>query len=482
MKRIIYLYLYIALIIGLISPAIHAAASTNSVFIVQLQTASLTSASEEFITIYNSGSDNIDISTWRLEYFSASAANFDAPTRKIPLHGIIGSHNYFLATSNNYLPDKSNETFSATLAKTGGHVRLVSQATASEPIVLQDLVAWGSALHADGTPASAPPDGKSIVRKADLSGKFIDTNNNANDFTVSDVPSPRSDPVLAPVVEAPAPSLPLPLSLPLPVTLPSMPASPVIPDIPAVESITVELSPSLQSPVPLAPQLSELLPNPAAPAVDTNDEFIELYNPNTQAIPLTGYKLQSGSTYSYSYTFNTETLPGRGYVAFMVTKTGNTLANASGKVRLIDPEGTVIDETSYGGATAGQAWVWIQNSWQWSSTPTPNAPNVTVLQALVLPKTPAALKKTIPKNKAVKAAASKKPKPAAKPRTAKTIKKTNSISSHDQPTASAVHPVILAAITLIAVGYAVYEYRDDIANRIYQFRRNRADRRIARQE
>ena len=45
-----------------------------------------------------------------------------------------------------------------------------------------------------------------------------------------------------------------------------------------------------------APQISELLPNPAGTGNDATDEFIELYNPNDQPFDLSGFVLQTGLT------------------------------------------------------------------------------------------------------------------------------------------------------------------------------------------
>src|SRR5581483_6407909 len=52
-----------------------------------------------------------------------------------------------------------------------------------------------------------------------------------------------------------------------------------------------------------APVLNELLPNPAAPASDNEDEFIELYNSNSKTFDLSGFRLQVGTRTTHDYVF-----------------------------------------------------------------------------------------------------------------------------------------------------------------------------------
>lgn len=441
----------------------------NNLLITEIQTGSVTSASEEFIELYNAGNENIDVSSWRLEYFPASVANFDNPSRRIPLHGIVASHKYFLAASLNYLTDKSNEAFSATLAKAGGHIRLVSQASESSAVEVKDLVGWGSALHPQIAVAPAPADGKSLLRKADTSGNYTDSRNNATDFIISDVPQPQADQVLAAVPEEPAPNNPAPEPIEIiPTETGSSDDAPPVTTEPVAASISNQLS----------PRLSELLPNPKAPASDDTDEYVELFNPNNDSLSLAGYKLQTGNSFSYSYVFSQETLPGQSYVAFMVTQTGDVLANSGGKARLVDPQGNIIDGTVYEAADEGLAWAYINGSWQWTSIPTPNAANLLSGSSSTAKAT--AKKATTAKSKAVKVAATKKPATKASAKSAK--KSTSTGQDKDEPGTTTIHWGILAGVTAVAVGYALYEYRDDIANRIHQFRRYRANRRAFGEE
>src|SRR5581483_1701589 len=127
-----------------------------------------------------------------------------------------------------------------------------------------------------------------------------------------------------------------------------------------------------------APQLSEILPNPAAPKTDDNDEFIELYNPNAAPFDLGGFTLQVGLTTTHKYTFPDNTfLQPQQFGVFYSSDTNLSLSNNSGQVELLDPAGTVLQQSDvYSTAKDNYAWVYANGKWQWTPQPTPGAKNV----------------------------------------------------------------------------------------------------------
>lgn len=222
-----------------------------------------------------------------------------------------------------------------------------------------------------------------------------------------------------------------------------------------------------------APQISEVLPNPAPPQTDATDEFIELYNPNDATFDLSGYVLRSGSNTFHTYTFPTGQfiLQPHEFRAFYAPQTGITLSNSQGQAAVLDPGGNLLAETDiYENAKDGQAWVYADGLWQWTTSSTANASNI-----IVAPLAAAAKKAT--KNSSAKTKSA-------------TTKLAGSTTTKDQPTSGftpqaqqsrLLHPLVLAVVALVAVLYACYEYRHDIANLLYRFRRYRAHRRNARQ-
>lgn len=191
-------YLLIASIILLTAPlSVHALPSASGILISEIQTGSTSLASEEFIELYNAGTTDQDINNWKLQYFSASVSSFTgSPTRTIALHGVLKAGEYYLVASTGYLTDKANEVFSATLAKAGGHVRLVSpDAVDITKFVEEDLLGWGTAQQPEGVAPPAPADGSSLQRKVNEEGKLVDTDDNAEDFAVNTVPTPEGRPL-----------------------------------------------------------------------------------------------------------------------------------------------------------------------------------------------------------------------------------------------------------------------------------------------
>ncbi len=221
----------------------------------------------------------------------------------------------------------------------------------------------------------------------------------------------------------------------------------------------------------MAPLINELLPNPAEPASDDEDEFIELYNPNNAAFDLTGFRLQVGTTTLHTYTFPEGTnLPPKSFTAFYSIDTNLALSNSGGQARLLDPLGNIISQTDvYDTAKEGKAWALANGKWYWTTSPTPDAANI-----INQPMTTKAL--SVGSTTSKKAASKSSAKPKVKAASA-----SNNNTTTDTSPSSNLNPLILAGIGGSALLYAGYEYRHDLANRLYQLRRHRAARRTAGQ-
>lgn len=420
----------------------------------ELQTGSATSASEEFIELVNTGEDDVDVTGWRVEYFSASAANFDNPSRTIVMSGMVAAGKQLLLASNEYLVDEANVHFSATLAKAGGHIRLVSpDQTDTNLLNVHDLVGWGTATMPETFAATPPSEGVSLQRKVDTNAKFIDTNDNSQDFAINTAPTPQGDDQPIP---PPDPN-PLPNPQPTEDSEDQTPADDQ--EVPGGDFLPIKLS--------------ELFPNPASPQTDAEHEYVELFNPNDEAVDLDGYQLQTGNTFSYNYVFENETLAAGEYKAFLVTQTDTLLANSGGRARLLDPTGKVLDETAYETADDGEVWALIGDDWQWSTSPTPDAPNL-LTQPQVQAK---AIKEKSVKAKTTKA---KSGKPSTKAKLASAVVGATQRDVFKEPTAVQVQPLnttVLAVVGALTVGYALYEYRQDMSNIVYRFKKHREYRR-----
>ncbi|MDB5186506.1 MAG: Non specific extracellular endonuclease cleaving [Candidatus Saccharibacteria bacterium] len=458
---------------------LNALAHSTDVLIVELQVRSTTSADHEFVEIYNTTDSTIDISGWELQYQSSSGTSW---SQKAQLSGKLFPHGRMLLASENYLTDIVDSTFKSGLSDSGGHVRLASPDSLNVgQFTVHDLIGWGTASKPEGTKAPAPKGGESLERKVNDQGMYVDTDDNSLDFRVNTIPTPESlndnpdpEPSLIP------PEEPEPLPEPQPTDGESKPDDtgtqpPSTPSGGGDKEIPSQL---------LSLQITEMLPNPAPPQSDGADEFIELYNPNDEPVDLGGYKLQSGNSFSYSYVFTDETIGAKSYATFYVGDTGLLLSNSSGKARLFTPDGQVIAEVMpYIDAKEGFAWAWSGGIWQWSTFITPNQPNIITMPVAAVK----AAKTTTTKTAAAKKAAASKTATTAKK--ASTTKAKTTKVDDNQPakgtivttTIAPLHPGVIAVVSAIAVGYAAYEYRYDMSNRLYQLRRYREARRIARE-
>ena len=318
------------------------AETLSPILITELQTAAADNASEEFVELYNTSDSALELTDWELHYKSATGTNW---TLKATLSGAIEPRGYYTLATAGYLDDISLDELNAGLAASGGHVRVVLPADAETGAdeIIYDLLGWGTADSPEGEAALAPSAGESLKRLVDNEElEFIDTDDNRSDFQISPEPNPQS-------------------------TLPeSEPEEDTEPE-PEEDSDPTEYATIL---------LSELLIDPASPATDAEDEFIELYNPNDTAVDLSGYTLETGSSFSYGFEFDGLVIGPKSYLVVYAVDTDLVLANGGGAARLLDPNGAVLDSTIYEAAKTSEVWALIGGVWEFSNQPTPNAVNL----------------------------------------------------------------------------------------------------------
>lgn len=436
----------------------HADTGQNELLLTELQTATTTSSNQEFIEVYNSAENSVDLSNYVLEYFSASSTSATA-TWSVELTGNLGADSYYLLARTSYLTDKRDQEFTSALADSGGYVRIVQKNSG----LVVDGLGWGGSTRFEGQASSAPAKSKSLARSIGQTD-YIDTDNNHSDFSTLDTPNPRLvNYIYVPEEELP-PEVPIEES----------PESTDNPEEQApVEEVPVVLPPVVQL---LEPYITELLPNPASPLTDADDEYVELYNPNDVAFDLSGYKIQTGNTYSYSYAISGISIPAKSYVAFYSKDSGLTLSNTSSKARLQDKEGQTVSETDpYSDAKEGEVWQFYAGAWQWSISGSPGANNIQTLPTALSTLKAVSAKKpktTTAKTTKAKQASAKTAKATAQKKSTKKDEKgpTNNFQETEAP--QTVHPLMLAMTGLLALSYGIYEYRFEISNLFRQFRIN----------
>lgn len=408
---------------------------TLPIKIIELQLGSETSASEEFVELYNTSSAPIEIDGITIQYKSKSGSSWST---KATLAGWVAPYGRYLVS--NYLVTSSSQ-FNGGLSGSSGHLRLAD----SNDFQI-DLVAWGGAIEPEVQAVETHQPGQSLKRLVDEDGRFVDTDNNFTDWFASDSPTPEfdlwvveevADPVVSPVdpepeVEDPDPVISDPIVIP-----PPMPVSAQL-------------------------NITELMPDPSSPLTDAEHEFIEVYNPNNFAVSLAGYEVQTGSEWRYRYVIEEYSLQPAEYIAIFAADSGLKLTNSGSQVRLLGADGRVLAEVVYEKAVAGQSWSIFSDGWAWAE-PTPNANNL----QYVTPQT-----ETTDEEGIVLSAIDKREIDFPS-----TDSKQSSLTSQQpafqepEEQETKVNNTILAGVGVIAVLYALYEYRNEIRIRLQQCRR-----------
>jgi hypothetical protein len=213
-----------------------------------------------------------------------------------------------------------------------------------------------------------------------------------------------------------------------------------------------------------APQLNEILPNPASPQTDSKDEFIEIYNSNSVSFDLSGFKLQQASSATstkHSYTFPDGTsIAAKSFAAYPSSNISISLTNSGGMVWLLDPNGTIISQIqAYSTAKDGQAWALADGKWYWTGQPTPGTANV------------------ISANSGKKTTNGSGVGTVLGASTGKSQGTASNSSFSNAAKPRSLNSAVLVGVGSLAVIYGLYEYRRDLANAFHKLKRNRAVRR-----
>lgn len=448
----------------------------------------VTSSNGQFVTVYNATNQVIDMSNYQLEYFNSYDITKATSSKLISLNGTVAAHGYYMVNDGT-VPlcyKLTLNSVSLGFSSTAGLVELLGATQSgsgnSVSTSLQDYVGW-SKVPANGAqtlPTASngflerqPVDVKnnpSIISpgigswqpvmpdSANACG--LVTANNASGSMAATVQTGLSQ--LLAGSEPPATIVNTGSDVtPSPATTASLPATDV----------------GL-----MAPEVTELLPNPAGTGNDATNEYIELYNSNNVSFDLSGFSLQAGTTVLHTFTFpGGVSLPAKGFTAFYSKDTGLSLSNSGGQVKLLDPFGNSLSVSQvYGTANDGQAWALASGNWYWTTRLTPGAPNI-IDQPITTTARKTAISTSATKTKSTKTSktvTNSKTK-AAKTKKVKAVKPKASTSNSASDTAlvTPIHPWILALVAGLALLYGAYEYRTDLANYIYKLRKHLGRRR-----
>ncbi|MDO8669724.1 MAG: lamin tail domain-containing protein [Candidatus Buchananbacteria bacterium] len=120
--------------------------------------------------------------------------------------------------------------------------------------------------------------------------------------------------------------------------------------------------------------ITEVLANPTGS--DMENEFIEIYNPNDQAVDLSNWLLDDMEGGSRPYKIFGLVIEPHEYLSFFRKDTGLALNNTNDKARLINPLAEIVNEIGYETAKEGLSYALDANSkWQLTLEPTPGEEN-----------------------------------------------------------------------------------------------------------
>lgn len=444
-------------------------ANAPSLVVSQLK---ITSSNGQFITLYNATNSTLDMSRYQLEYFNNYDLGKATSSRLISLSGTVPPHGYYMVNDSTLALcyQLTVDSVSLGLSSTAGMVEVLGYSqlgagAAATPSLL-DYVGWSKTAAAGAQTLPANTSAWLQRQPTDVSNNpAISTPGVGSWLTVqADAANPCE------IVTA---ATSAPVATGLSQLLPSIePAAQIV-------KLSEDISDAPANPLfpaadigLMAPQITELLPNPEGTGNDSTDEYIELYNPNPVSFDLSGFILQSGVTTLHNYVFVPgTTLPTGSFMAFYSEQTGLSLSNTSGLVKLLDPLGNSISASpAYASAKDGQAWALANGKWLWTTTATPGASNVI--------KQPPSTKKTSTASKSAKSTA---PKKSATKSTKATAPVSPSGANSQAPT-TPIHFGALALIAGLGLLYGVYEYRADLANRSFQLKRYFKTRRAGRSE
>ncbi len=413
------------------------------------------SADNQYIELYNRDNTPVDMTKVQLAYYNNYDVSKATTSKLISLTGELAPASYYLVNDSSLTLCYQTMVASASLglSTTAGLVQVIylNQTEPGGPFVshVLDSIAWSKTAVAEPTDVQKLPSGNP--------GSFLQR---ASDYPAQEWA--EQWPSAANPCEYESPNGMVEAS-----DETFFFTTGELPPVHYVASVSEDTGMVNRNLGKAAPIINEMLPNPASPQTDADDEFVELYNPNDSVFDLSGFKLAFGSTTPKKYTFPEGTvLQAKEFKSFTSGDTSISLSNTNAQVWLLDPNDQVIGQSEpYNNAKDGQAWALDGGKWTWTLQPTKDAMNEIALSVTSTEKG-----KTAAATLGIGTTGSNS---AATPG-----------AGQSQPgeldDATPLHPGVLALVGLGTLAYTVYEYRQDMSNKLFQLRRYLRNRKALR--
>jgi hypothetical protein len=162
---------------------------SSSLEINEFSTGVTGAATNEFIELFNAGTTTLDVGGFKVVYRSAAGTS-DTTLVTVPAGTQLAAGAFYLLGGSAYAGAvAADQSYGLSLAATGGSVGVRDASGA-----LLDAVAYGTAANGlgEGQPAAAPPTAASPGTSAIRLPDGHDTADNAADFSVTTVPTPKA--------------------------------------------------------------------------------------------------------------------------------------------------------------------------------------------------------------------------------------------------------------------------------------------------
>ncbi len=302
-----------------------------------------TSASDEWIELYNSNASAINLEGWILKSVDGSP--------EIHLSGTILANGFYLLerTDDNTVPDISaNQIYVGALKNSGEHLQLYDAQNN-----LQDSLDCNAGWFAGDN---------SSKQTMELSRSYPDQ------WTDSQSPGGT------PKTKNSRPEELLPEESP---EEPSLEKSTTTEKTEEVAPEIEESAPTTTEPItyPEGVLITEILPSPLGP--DAEEEWIEIYNENAADTDISLWQITDTVGATKTYTFPEKTIiKGRGFLILYRPKSKITLNNQEDTLNLVQPDDNIIDTVTYEKAPRNWSYNRTIHGWKWSNVLTPGAMNV----------------------------------------------------------------------------------------------------------
>ena len=297
----------------------------NHIVISEIQIAGATTA-DEFVELHNPTAADVNLLGWRLSRRTASGNQTNLlttfPDAVLPAGGF-----FLISHPTGYTGAVSADAQYSTSESIANNNTVALYSDAGKTIV--DLVGIGEAGSFEGATALNPPKNQSIERQTDNTG-LIDTDNNANDFVLSTLPSPKNLSSSPPPAPPPESEEEAPPESP-PANQPPAPAP--------------GASGGAGGPPPILPNdilINEFVSDPA----DEDEEWIELINRTNHSIDLAGWVIEDGAEHKTILEGQIAGVGNNNF--FIVINPKGHLNNAGDRIILKTATEQIIDQVTYG--------------------------------------------------------------------------------------------------------------------------------------